>query len=32
VLSLCLRSGVPDVPSDLQESIRSGIRTFLARP
>jgi RNA polymerase sigma-70 factor (ECF subfamily) len=32
VLSLCRRSGVPDVPSDLRESIRSGIRTFLARP
>ncbi len=31
VLSLCRRSGVPDVPSELQESIRSGIRTFLAR-
>jgi RNA polymerase sigma-70 factor (ECF subfamily) len=32
VLTLCRRSGVPDVPSDLQESVRSGIRAFLARP
>ena len=32
VLSLCRRSVVPDVPSDLQESIRAGIRAFLAHP
>jgi RNA polymerase sigma-70 factor (ECF subfamily) len=30
VLSLCRRSSVPEVPSDLQESIRAGIRAFLA--
>ena len=30
VLSLCRRSAVPEVPSDLQESIRAGIRAFLA--
>ena len=32
VLSLCRGSAVPEVPSDLQESIRSGIRSFLAHP
>jgi RNA polymerase sigma-70 factor (ECF subfamily) len=30
VLSLCRRSVVPEVPSDLQESVRAGIRAFLA--
>jgi RNA polymerase sigma-70 factor (ECF subfamily) len=30
VLSLCRRSAVPDVPSDLQESVRAGIRALLA--
>jgi RNA polymerase sigma-70 factor (ECF subfamily) len=31
VLSLCRRSALPEVPSDLQESVRAGIRAVLAR-
>jgi RNA polymerase sigma-70 factor (ECF subfamily) len=31
VLSLCHRSGVPEVPADLQQSVRAGIQAFLAR-
>ena len=30
VLSLCRSSGVAEVPSDLQESVRAGIRAFLS--
>jgi RNA polymerase sigma-70 factor (ECF subfamily) len=31
VLSLCRRSPLPEVPSDLQESVRDGIRGYLTR-
>ena len=31
VLSLCHRSSVPEVPADLQQSVRAGIQAFLAR-
>jgi RNA polymerase sigma-70 factor (ECF subfamily) len=31
VLSLCRSSPVPEVPPDLQESVRAGIRAFLSR-
>jgi RNA polymerase sigma-70 factor (ECF subfamily) len=31
VLSLCRGFPVPEVPSDLQESVRAGIRAFLRR-
>jgi RNA polymerase sigma-70 factor (ECF subfamily) len=31
VLCLCHRSAVPEVPSDLQESVRAGIRAVLGR-